>query len=276
MTTRTALVIAALATAVLAWVTFSPSSRFAPPLASAPSGQTVASPAAASPAPTPGPAAAAPAAAAAAPTSPDLSAEAPSPRPAGAATVQRSPGALRGSLRDAAGRPLAGVPVVAVAADGTDAGEDVTDDDGRWLLVALRPGRYAVFAGLGTPLASRVGARGADVEPAAVTTLALAARGPGATVRVLPLDAAGHAAPAQALLVPAALSAPRGLAGVLASDAILLPGASQTVVEGVPPGRYTVVILSGERTVRTPADVEVGERDVEVEVRLAPEVVSAL
>jgi hypothetical protein len=183
--------------------------------------------------------------------------------PAGSETAPRSPGALRGELCDAAGHPLAGVAVVAVAADGSDAAEDVTDDGGRWLLPSLRPGRYAVFAGLGTPLAARVGARGADVRP-------------GATVRVYALDAAGHQAHAQAVLVPAALHAPRGLSAVLASDAILLPGANRTVVEAVPPGRYTVVILSGERTIRAPAEVEVADGDVDVQVRLAPEVVSSL
>jgi hypothetical protein len=198
--------------------------------------------------------------------------------PGPALAARHSTGAIRGLLHAADGRPLEGVPVMALAADGGDAAEDVTDAEGRYFLLALRPGRYAVFAGLGTEVATRVGGRGATVVAGAVTSLALDERGPGATVRVLALDPAGRPLPAQALLVPAAAEVPTALGSVLSSDAILLPGAARTVVEAVPPGRYTVVLLQGETQVRAPAQVDVaGSAELVVEVRLpAPVAVTAL
>jgi hypothetical protein len=220
---------------------------------------------AAAPSPDPGPSAEAPAA--------ETSAAAPgpaAPEPAGN-TVGPATGAMRGRLRAAGGAPLAGVRVLALAVDGADAAEDVTDAEGRFLLVGLRPGRYAVFAGLGTPVASRVGARGATVEAGAVTGLALAERGAGARVRVRALDAEGRETATQAVLVPASAGAPAGLGAVLACDAILLPGATRNVVESVPPGRYTVVLLQGETGIQAPLQVEVaGKSDLDVEVHVPP------
>jgi hypothetical protein len=292
MTARVAAALAVVTALVVAFLALdrrAPDASSPPLAAHPPAVATAPSPAAAAPAPlavtapravrapTPVPDAHIPAApsgaAAEAPASEPLElAAVDAPEPVRRATT----GAIRGKLRSADGRPLAAVPVVALAADGGDAAEDVTDADGRFFLVALRPGRYAVFAGLGSTIAGRVGARGADVVAGGVTPVALAERTAGVTVRVHAVDATGHTAPAQALLVPAAGEAPSALGGLLASEAILLPGAAQTVVEAVPPGRYTVVLLQGERAVRTaPLPVEVAQGDLDVEVRL-PVAVSAL
>ncbi|MFT3912849.1 MAG: hypothetical protein QM704_01830 [Anaeromyxobacteraceae bacterium] len=299
MTTRTLTFIAVAAGIAFAWIALAP--RVAPPpQAVAQAGLTVRTPAAAplAPAPSAEPAAvmAAPAPAAAPvarahvrrpvpppPAVPATKADEDAPPPVEVASVEATPlgapaepGAIQGTLADASGQPLAGVAVFAVAAEGDDFVEDVTDDAGRWLLVSLRPGRYAVFAGIGSPVAARLGARGVDVAPSAVTALALHERPAGATVRVRAVDGAGRVASAQALLVPASSGAPAALPAVLASEAILLPGASRTVVEAVPPGRWTVVMLSGARTVSAPAVVDVAGRDVEVEVRVAGPELSAL
>jgi len=197
-------------------------------------------------------------------------------REAGPEHPEHGVGAIRGQLRSASGVPLVGVPVVAMAADGGDAAEGVTASDGGFLLVALRPGRYSVFAGLGTAISGRVGARGTDVEAGTVTSVALVERPAGATVRVRAVDAAGRETPAQAVLVPAGAGAPSCLDAVLASEAILLPGSVRTVVEAVPPGRYNVVLFQGERGVRAePVPVDVARQDLDVVVRV-PAVATAL
>jgi hypothetical protein len=288
MNRRTALVLAATYALALAWAVMGSRSDVPRP-SSTPSVSamaTVAPPASAVPA---HPTAAASPTPAAAPSHPAALEPAPAPGwlseplpeaavPGPGLAALRSTGAIRGALHAADGRALAGVPVVALATDGADAAEDVTDAAGRYYLVALRPGRYAVFAGLGTPVAMRVGGRGATVMAGSVTPVALDERGAGATVHVRALDASGHALAAQALLVPAVAQAPSALDTLLASDTILLPGAARTVVEAVPPGRYDVVLLQGESGVGSPAQVDVtGSGDLVVEIQLpAPVAVTAL
>ncbi len=56
------------------------------------------------------------------------------------------PGALSGTVRDAAGGLAAGVKVVAISEKVYDGGETVTDSFGRWSLKGLRPGPYKVHA----------------------------------------------------------------------------------------------------------------------------------
>ncbi|HEY6099048.1 MAG TPA: carboxypeptidase-like regulatory domain-containing protein, partial [Anaeromyxobacter sp.] len=110
-------------------------------------------------------------------------------------------GAVCGVLLDAHGEGIAGATMLAVSSDGVDAAETMTGDDGFFLLAGLRPGRYAIFSGLGTPIAARVASRGADVAPSAVTRVDLSEPGSGATVRVTPRDARGRPAAAQAVLL---------------------------------------------------------------------------
>jgi carboxypeptidase family protein len=55
-------------------------------------------------------------------------------------------GAIRGTLRDARGTPLAGARVRAVSREAMDLGEACADGAGRFAITALRPGRYAVHA----------------------------------------------------------------------------------------------------------------------------------
>ncbi|HTN53143.1 MAG TPA: carboxypeptidase-like regulatory domain-containing protein [Anaeromyxobacter sp.] len=181
------------------------------------------------------------------------------------------PGAIAGTLRDAQGAPLAGVTILAVGAEGTDAGETVTDDDGFFLFAALHPGRYAVFAGLGTPLAIHLAARGVDVPDAGVRRIELRESAGGATVRVSVLHADGRPAPAQAVLVPGTPRAP-SFPELLGSEAIYLPVAEspRQVVPRVPPGLYTVVVLRSDAApLIASAPVQVrGEGEVAVEVRV--------
>jgi carboxypeptidase family protein len=55
-------------------------------------------------------------------------------------------GAIRGTLRDARGAPLAGARVRAVSREAMDLGEACADGAGRFAITALRPGLYAVNA----------------------------------------------------------------------------------------------------------------------------------
>jgi len=183
-------------------------------------------------------------------------------------------GAVSGAVRDAWGRAIAGATVLAVSADGEDASETITDDDGFYLVAGLKPGRYAVFSGLGTPVASRVAGRGVDVSSGTVARLDLLEPGVGTTVRVTPRDAGGRPTNAQAILVAGAPSAAGAVGSLLASEAIYLPelGTSRTVLLRVPPGVYTLVLLQGRdmpvRAARDPVRIA-GEREVDVSVEVA-------
>lgn len=182
-------------------------------------------------------------------------------------------GAIRGSLLDRRGRSLASTSVVALSTDGLDAAETITDDEGSFLLAGLRPGRYAVFAGLDTGLSSRLGARAVQVRPAEVSRLDLRERPKGATVRVTARDAKGRLAAAQAVLVSGAPSEPGSFGSLLASDAIYLPlpQAPRTVLADVPEGVYTLVILQGPgqpiRAAWEPVRVT-GDAEIVLEVEL--------
>ncbi|MFO0582528.1 MAG: hypothetical protein U0229_09665 [Anaeromyxobacter sp.] len=147
MTTRTLTFIAVAAAIAVAWIALAP--RVAPPPdAVEQAGLTVRTPPAAppsAPAPSTAPAVvAAPAPAALAPRAHVRPPVAPSSAvpsasvassPVEPATVEATPvgppgepGAIQGTLTDASGQPLSRVTVFAVAADGEDAVEDVTDD----------------------------------------------------------------------------------------------------------------------------------------------------
>jgi hypothetical protein len=219
---------------------------------------------------------------------PPTAAAAPSPSPDPAAPPATSPavetastpldphlsGAVSGAVRDAWGRAIAGATVLAVSADGADASETITDDDGFYLVAGLKPGRYAVFSGLGTPVASRVAGRGIDVSSGIVARLDLLEPGAGTTVRVTPRDSGGRLTKAQAILVSGAPSAAGAVGSLLASEAIYLPelGTARTVLLRVPPGVYTLVLLQGRdmpvRAARDPVRIT-GEREVDVSVEVA-------
>ena len=59
-------------------------------------------------------------------------------------------GTITGAVRDARGTPVAGTKVVALSPGATDGGEGVTDAAGRFSIEKLRPGRYRVFAKVGS------------------------------------------------------------------------------------------------------------------------------
>lgn len=58
-------------------------------------------------------------------------------------------GGITGAVRDARG-PIAGAKVVALSKDASDGGEVATDRAGRFAIEKLRPGRYRVFAKIGS------------------------------------------------------------------------------------------------------------------------------
>ncbi|HET8539494.1 MAG TPA: carboxypeptidase-like regulatory domain-containing protein [Anaeromyxobacter sp.] len=254
-----------------------PASAPAPRADAAPA--TAAKPSAGAPA---RPKRAAPAVAKRAPLAPADAAASTAAAPAGAAAAPVDApapdavltGAIRGAVRDSRGEPIRGTTVLALSADGTDASETTTDDDGLFLLAGLRPGRYVVFSGLGTPIASRIGGRGAEVQGAAIARLDLVEPASGAVVRVSPRDARGRPADAQAVLVAGAPSATGAVASLLASDAIYLPelGSERTVLPRVPPGVYTLVVLQGAgvpaRAARDPVRIA-DERELVVRIELA-------
>ena len=182
-------------------------------------------------------------------------------------------GAIAGILIDARGQPFALTTVVAVAASGDDAAETLTADDGSFLLPGLRPGRYAVFPGLGTELPTRLGARGVTVKPTTVSRVAFAEPRPGGTVRVASLDGAGRPTAAQAVLIADTSRDAGGYGSLLAADAVYLPelGGSRTVLRNVPPGSYRVVLLrtTDEPAVAAPEPVRVtGGSELGVTVRI--------
>jgi hypothetical protein len=182
-------------------------------------------------------------------------------------------GAIAGILLDARGAPLAMVPVLAVAANGADAGETLSGDDGAFLIAGLRPGRYAVFPALGTPVAARLGGRGATVKSTHVTRLSFAEPRPGSTVRVTSLDAEGRQTEAQAILMAEPPLEGGQYGSLLAADALHVPepGANRTVLRHVPPGTYRVVLLRGvhDPAVATPVAVQVAKGgDIDITVRV--------
>jgi hypothetical protein len=187
------------------------------------------------------------------------------------------PSAIAGILLDAGGAPVRGATVLAVSAAGTDAGETVTDDDGFFLLAALAPGRYAIFPGLGTPWAARLGARSVTVGGGEVGRVAIREPAEGARVRVNALGPDGRAAPAQAVLVAGAPGDGQGVGSVLASETIWIPELDdpRVVLPRVPPGVYTVVLFQGEdqplRAAAEPLRVD-GAGELAVEVRFGADV----
>lgn len=184
-------------------------------------------------------------------------------------------GAIAGAVLDARGAPIAGATILALAPDATDGTETFTDDEGEFVLPGLSPRRYAVFAGLGTPLAPRLGSRGVQVRSTAVTRLDLREPTDAAQVRVVATDAAGRPVDGEAILVRGLPPDAGDLGSVLASDAIYLPerrdGGSRL---RVPPGTYTVVVLqhagAPARTARAPIRVTGAPLDVNVELSDAP------
>jgi hypothetical protein len=184
-------------------------------------------------------------------------------------------GAIAGAVLDARGAPIAGATILALAPDATDGTETFTDDDGEFVLPGLSPGRYAVFTGLGTPLAPRLGGRGVKVRSTAVTRLELREPSDAAQVRVVATDAAGRPIDGEAILVRGLPPDAGDLGSVLASEVIYLPerrdGGSRL---RVPPGTYTVVVLqhagAPARTARAPIQVTGAPLDVKVEVSDPP------
>jgi hypothetical protein len=214
-------------------------------------------------------------------TAPESSTSAPTPAEPAAAPDEVTPprpltGAIAGVLRDGTGRPVSGIGILAVAADGEDASESMTGDDGFYLVSLLRPGRYAVFVGLESAMASRFGARGADVAEGEVTRLDLSEPANGATIRVRAVAADGAMEPAQAILLSGPPAGQSATGRLLASESIRLPelGEPRLVLTHVPPGVYTVVLLrgAGHTPVAAGAPLRVGsEREIAIDVRLPVE-----
>jgi len=188
------------------------------------------------------------------------------------------PGAITGTLRDAAGAPIADAAILSLAASGEDAVETRSDDDGFYLLPAVRPGRHLLFTGLGTRLASRVPARAVEVRVGAVVRVELREPAAGTTVTIVPLEADGRPAHAQVMLVAGAVPAKLSLAALLGADAIVLPDpAAPTVLRHVPAGVYSVVVLppgnAPPRAARAALTVS-GEGVQRLELRLPADLVA--
>jgi hypothetical protein len=186
---------------------------------------------------------------------------------------------VTGTLRDSAGAPVQGAAVLALASGADDAFETITDDDGFYLLAAMTPGRYLLFAGLGGRTSGRIPARSIEVAHDAVQRVELREASGGGTVRVRALRADGSPAPGQALLVSSPTATPATLLGLLSSDAIFLPEpGTPTLLRRVPAGVYTLVILQGgetpPRVVRRPVTVR-GDGEQLLEVRLPADLASA-
>lgn len=207
---------------------------------------------------------------------------APAPAPAPGRDVDRAlpaelTGAISGRLVDERGLPMGAISVLAIATDGGDGQETLSDDDGAFLVPGLRPGRYVVFAGLGSALASRLGARGVDVAAARVASVELREQPRGGTVRVSAVHPDGRPASGEAILLSGAPGS-RGTYGpLLGHDLIWFPGlgSERMVLDKVPPGTYTLVLLlDGARATARAAQeaVVVAEGDVTVSVHLGDEV----
>jgi hypothetical protein len=216
---------------------------------------------------------------------PAAAAAAPAPSPAAApssadpdrALAAELTGGISGRLLDERGLPLAGTSILALATDGGDGQETVSDDDGAFLVAGLRPGRYVVFPALGSALGSRLGARGVDVGAAQVTRVDVREQLRGGTVRVTALHEDGRPAACEAILVSGRPGAGGSFGPLLGHDVIWLPGlgADRTVLQKVPPGTYTLVLLlDGARTAARAAldPVVVSDGEVAVNVRLGRDV----
>jgi hypothetical protein len=168
------------------------------------------------------------------------------PAPPPLAGASRLSGAIAGTLASDSGAPFVNATVVAIAADGKDAGETTSDDEGFFLLPGLDAGRYMLFPGLGSPVGSWLPARAVSVASGAVTRVKLRQFTSGATIRVRPVGADGQPLAAQAVLVSGAATSPATVESLLSADAILLPEQGErTVLRRVPAGVYSVVILQG-------------------------------
>jgi hypothetical protein len=188
-------------------------------------------------------------------------------------------GGVAGTLRDNKGAPIAGATVMALSADGTDAFETFSGDDGFFLMSAMKAGRYVLFPGLGTPLGARIGALNVEVVPGQVRRYDLVEPMAGSTVRVRPLGADGRPARAQVVLVKGAVPAPASLSSILANEAIYLPEqGGANVLRRVPAGIYTMVVLQDRNTpprvVREPVKVH-GQGEVQVDVRVPNDLAAA-
>jgi hypothetical protein len=180
-------------------------------------------------------------------------------------------GAIAGIVADALGARIPGATILAVAPDGSDGTETFADDDGEFVLPGLRPGRYAVFAGLGTPLASRVGGRSVKVGSAAVTRVELREPSNAAPVRVAAVDEAGQPVVGEAILIASRPAEAGAFGSLLASDAIFFPEARGRRSDlRVPPGTYTVVMLQGAGTPAraAPEPIQVTGAPLDVNVQL--------
>jgi len=182
------------------------------------------------------------------------------------------PGALAGTVRDAAGGPVAGIPVLAVSSDGDDAVEATTDEAGHYRLAGLPPGRYLLFADLMGKLAGHVPARAVEVVRGGEGRLDLREPPEGSAVRIRLLQADGATATAQVVLVDGLVPDPAALAGLLGTRAVHLPEpATPTLLRRVAAGVYTVVLFQGAATpplvVARPLTVR-GQGEQELVVRI--------
>jgi hypothetical protein len=189
-------------------------------------------------------------------------------------------GGVAGTLLDEKGAPIAGANVVAVSTDGKDAFETISGDDGFYLMSAMKPGRYVLFPGLGTPVAARIGAPNVEVVHGQVRRYDLVEPVAGSTVRVRSVGANGLPASAQAVLVRGRVASPASLPALLAGEAIFLPeaGADASVLRRVPAGVYTLVLLQGRdappRVVREQVTVK-GLGEIQVDVRVPGDLAAA-
>ncbi len=203
----------------------------------------------------------------------------PLPEPPAPAAGPRLPGAITGTMRDASGLPVAGASVLAVTAGGDDAIESASDDDGMYLLVGLKPGRYLLFAGLGGGSGVKLPARSVEVVSGGVARVNLREPAGGATIHVKVVGGSSADSGGQVLLVAGSSLPAASLQGLLASDAIYFPEpGSPTVLRKVPAGVYTLVYLEGAGTPPRVARQRVmvrGDLEQQIELRLPGDLAAA-
>jgi hypothetical protein len=193
---------------------------------------------------------------------------------AGADTVQvrlHRAGAIAGRVLDAGGAPLAGVRVRGLCPSAVDVVETESLTDGSNRLEGLRPGRWIVLPAEGrAALPDGLGAAVLCLAAGETASAELRASEGRATVRVRPLDARGRPCAAEILLTPPAPRPARTLDELLARGPILASRDARAIAH-VPAGHWTLYVVRETGAAEPDINgvpIEVGERDLSVELRL--------
>lgn len=160
---------------------------------------------------------------------------------------------IAGRVLDPAGEPVEGARVLAMPRDDEPSAEAVTDDDGRFTLQDLVPGRYRVEA-RAAPLAP-VWATGVPTGSDALV-LQLA---PGAVITGT-ITAEGGVVVAGATVVALRHTGP--LTRVPQAQATVFDAEGEYRLEGLPPGVYDVVGGAADHALTRVRDVELGAGEV--------------